>query len=107
AGMRPMELALVSLGSCAAIDVIHILKKQRISPEKVTFWVEGDRNKDAVPSPFTGFHIHFDVFGRIPESKVNRAVDLAVEKYCSVGSMLQHSGPITHSCTVHETYDPA
>lgn len=101
AGMRPMELVLVSLGTCAAMDLVTILKKQRVGLQRVAFQVHGERETDAVPSPFTGFRIHFDLYGDLPEAKVKRAVELAVEKYCSVGSMLQHSGTIEHEYTIH------
>ena len=101
AGMRPMELMLVSLGTCAAMDLVTILKKQRADLSKLSFVVEGDREPDAVPSPFTGFCLHFDLTGDLDKAKVQRAVDLAVSKYCSVGSMLQSSGPISYDFTIH------
>ncbi|AFG38085.1 OsmC family protein [Spirochaeta africana] len=101
AGMRPMELVLVSLGTCAAMDLVHILKKQRLDLQKLSFRVHGDRDPAAVPAPFTGFSLHFDLYGDLPAAKVERAVALSVEKYCSVGSMLQLSGPISHSCSIH------
>ena len=86
-GMRPMQLFLVSLAGCSSIDVVLILKKQkqRIDDHKVI--VTGTRS-DAIPSVYEKVHLAFELKGEILDKKLQRAVGLAVEKYCSVASML-------------------
>ena len=83
-GFRPMQIMLASLGGCAGVDVINILKKQRVDFDTVDVAVEGDRNADQEPSPFTRVKLTFTVTGRgVAQAKVEKAVQLSVEKYCS------------------------
>jgi putative redox protein len=86
-GMRPMELLLSSVASCSAMDVVHILRKQREPLEHLSIEIEGDR-PDAVLSPFTRMKLVFVARGRVDEHKLQRAVGLAVEKYCSARATL-------------------
>ncbi|NME66866.1 OsmC family protein [Flammeovirga aprica] len=92
----PMQLVLTGVAGCACFDLIHILKKQRQVINDVKISVEGDR-VDAVPAPFEKVHVHFQLFGEINEAKAKRAVELAVEKYCSVAEMVKSTATITHS----------
>lgn len=93
-GMRPMELLLSALASCAAMDVVNILTKQKEPLEDLTIRIEGLR-KDATPSPFTKATMVFEASGAVDEHKLNRAVGLAVEKYCSVGASLSKDVEVT------------
>jgi len=86
-GMRPMELLLTSLASCAAMDVVHILNRQKEPLEGLTIEVQGER-ADAVPAPFTRITLRFVARGAVAPNKLERAVRLGVEKYCSVGASL-------------------
>jgi putative redox protein len=91
-GPRPMELILMGLGSCASFDVIAILKKQRQEVVSCECILEAER-ADAVPSVFTKITINFQISGNnLDESKVERAVALSAEKYCSVSKMLEEAG---------------
>lgn len=92
----PMQLVLTGVAGCACFDLIHILKKQRQEIKDVKISVEGDR-VDATPAPFEKVHVHFKLFGEINEAKAKRAVELAVEKYCSVAEMVKSTATITHS----------
>ncbi|MFW5995272.1 MAG: OsmC family protein [Spirochaetia bacterium] len=100
AGFRPMQLLLAALGSCASMDVVPILKKQRQDVRDVQVRIDGERKPDATPSPFTSIHIHFTVYGNVDSAKAERAVSLAVEKYCSVAESLAENINLTHSCSV-------
>jgi len=82
-GWRPMEMLLVSLAGCSAIDVISVLKKQRQKIEDFQIEIDGDR-KDGVPAPYTAIRLHFIVTGEVKESKMEKAIQLTVDKYCSV-----------------------
>ena len=86
-GMRPMELLLASLAGCAAMDVVHILRQQKQPLEGLTIEVAGTRT-DAVPAVYTAIHLRFVVAGEVHEGKLQRAVRLSVEKYCSVRASL-------------------
>jgi putative redox protein len=86
-GMRPMEVLLSALASCAAMDVVHILRKQRQGLEQLTISSEGTRI-DGNPSPYETITMVFEAKGAVDDHKLQRAVQLAVEKYCSVGASL-------------------
>ncbi|MBX2844312.1 MAG: OsmC family protein [Flammeovirgaceae bacterium] len=96
-GMRPMQLLLAGAGGCSAIDVISILKKQKQPLEDINITVEGEREKDKVPSLFTDINVHFKLKGNLDASKVEKAITLSMEKYCSVAKTLEKTANITHS----------
>jgi putative redox protein len=96
-GMRPMQLMLTALGGCSSIDLINILKKQKQDLKDIKITVTGEREKDAVPSLFTEVHVHFKLFGNIDQDKAQKAVSLAVDKYCSVAKTLEKTAKVTHS----------
>src|SRR5688500_6166398 len=96
-GMRPMQLLLAAIGGCSTIDIINILKKQKQPLRDIKITVTGEREKDAVPSLFVEVHTHFRLFGNLDQDKVQRAVSLSVEKYCSVAKTLSFKANITYS----------
>jgi len=95
-GLRPMQALLASLAGCSAIDVLNILQKGRHRVDKLDVQVDGER-ADAVPAVFTKIHLHFVAAGDFPLHKLERAVELSAEKYCSVSHMLRATVAITHS----------
>jgi len=96
-GPRPMELMLLSAGSCSAVDVVHILKKGRQPVAGCEVAVTGER-AETDPKVFTKIHLHFIVSGKgLAENQVKRAVELSAEKYCSASIMLAKAAEITHS----------
>ena len=101
-GMRPIELMLVGLAGCTAMDVISILKKKRQDVSNFEVRVHGDRAADH-PKYFTDIQVEYVVTGlNIDRESVERAVELSVEKYCSVQAMLKHAANITHKITLIE-----
>ncbi|MBR9999078.1 MAG: OsmC family protein [Cyclobacteriaceae bacterium] len=96
-GFRPMQLLLAGLGSCSSIDIISILKKQKQPLEDIRIIVEGEREKDKIPSLFQDIHVHFIFKGNLDEKKVKRAVDLSMKSYCSVTKTLEKTARITYS----------
>lgn len=95
-GMRPMEMVLLAAGGCTAMDVVFILNRARQPLEKCWIEVEGERVED-VPKVFEKIHLHYVIVGdNLDEGKVQRAVDMSAEKYCSVSHMLRSSVEITH-----------
>jgi putative redox protein len=94
-GARPMELILMGLGGCSAIDILLILKKARQVVEDLKIVVEGQREADANPSPFLKIHIKYVFKGKLKPEKVEHAIRLSMEKYCSVTTMLEKTAAIT------------
>ena len=93
-GMRPMELLLASVASCSAMDVLHILRKQKEPLEHLAIEIEGAR-PDAIPSPYSQMKLVFVVRGAVDRHKLERAVGLAVEKYCSAIATLAPGVTVT------------
>jgi len=94
AGLRPMETLLSALAGCSAMDVLHIMKKQRQNLERLEVEVDAQR-ADAVPAVFTKIHLRFKGYGSLDIEKLQKAVALSIEKYCSVSKMLQPTVEIT------------
>lgn len=83
-GVSPMETLLISLGGCTGIDVITILNKMRIDIEKLNIEINADR-AETLPSRFTHININYQLKGSCLENtKIEKAVKLTQEKYCSV-----------------------
>jgi putative redox protein len=84
-----MELVLAGVASCAGIDIVNILRKSRVEFTGMDIEVDGDRKPDAMPSPFTNIEITYRIHGKgVDRAKAERAVSLALEKYCSVSASL-------------------
>lgn len=96
-GMRPMQLLLAAAGSCSSIDIIMILKKQKQLLKDLEVEVTAEREQDKVPSLFSNIHLHYKFYGEVLDVKAKRAVDLSVEKYCSVIKILEHSAKVSSS----------
>jgi putative redox protein len=103
-GVRPMQMLLMGLAGCSAIDVIGILKKQRQDVKDYKMIVNGDREAGKEPSLWQDINIEFHLYGDIDLDKAQKAVDLSVTKYCSVAATLEKAGAeIKYSVSVHPT----
>lgn len=91
-GFRPMQLILSALGSCSAIDMVSILKKQRQIIEQFKIKIEGERVQDKIPSLWKSIHVSFELHGNIDTEKAEKAATLSIEKYCSVAETLRRGG---------------
>jgi putative redox protein len=96
-GFRPMQLLLAAFGGCSAIDLISILRKQREPLLDLKITVTGEREKGVAPTLYTEVHAHFRLYGKVNHEKAERAVQLSVEKYCSVAKTLEKTARVTHS----------
>ena len=102
-GPSPMELVLIGTGGCTAFDVVQILEKGREAVEDCVVELEAER-ATTDPKVFTRIHMHFVVKGRnLSAAKVERAIALSAEKYCSASAMLAHTATITHDFEVVDT----
>jgi putative redox protein len=99
-GFRPMQLLLACLGSCSAIDMISILKKQRQQVDDFKIEIEGERQKDVIPSLWESIHVTFHITGAIENDKAEKAASLSMEKYCSVAETLRRGGTTITWATV-------
>jgi putative redox protein len=86
-GPRPVEILLSAVGTCSAIDVVDILRKMRLDLQEFSVEVTGKRQEEH-PRKFTKVHIHYSLTGDLPKEKVERAIQLSIEKYCSVAHSL-------------------
>ncbi len=105
-GLSPMELLLLGTGGCACIDVVMILEKGR--QKVIDAWVEiGGERREELPRYFTDIEMHFVVKGiSIKEDRVKRAIDLAMEKYCSASAQMAALADIKTSYEIIETDTP-
>ena len=94
-GARPMELLIMGLGGCSGIDVINILKKQKITVKGLKIKIDAEREPEATPSLFQKIHVDFIFSGEIDKAKAERAVSLSMDKYCSVAKTLEKTATIT------------
>ena len=102
AGARPMETVLVGLGGCSAIDVMLILKKSRQQVTDCEIEIQAER-ADAIPAVFSKIHVSFILTGdNLDSKKVNRAVALSMEKYCSVTRMLEKTADMTFDARIQQ-----
>src|SRR5260221_1509795 len=91
-GVRPMQMLLMGLGGCSAIDVIAILKKQRQEVKDYQMIINGDREKGKEPSLWKEITIELHLYGEIDEDKATKAFDLSINKYCSLATTLTDAG---------------
>lgn len=100
-GMSPMQLLLAGAGGCSAIDIIGILEKQKQQLLGLEVEVDGDRQKKGTYSEFKTIHMHYIFTGNLDERKVERAINLSINKYCSVSKTLEKTSEITYSYEIN------
>lgn len=86
--LSPMQAVMAGLAGCMAIDVVHILEKGRQPLEQLETTLTATRAENP-PRRFTSFRLHFRVVGDVKESRVQRAIALSRETYCSVWHSLR------------------
>ena len=95
-GLRPTELLLLGVGGCSGMDVVSILKKKREKVTGVEISVHGEKAED-YPQKFTEIKIEFVIKGsNISEEAVKRAIQLSMDKYCSVKATLEGTAKIDY-----------
>ena len=102
-GPRPMEMLLVGLGGCSAFDVVLILHRGREALTDCVVDIDAER-AETDPKVFTKIDMHFIVTGKnLDPNKVERAIKLSAEKYCSAVAMLGATATITHDFEILDT----
>jgi len=95
-GVSPMQMLLLGLGGCSMLDVVSILQKQHQPLADLEIEINGQR-AEALPRPWETIHMHFIAIGDgLDPRKVERAINLSVEKYCGAHATLAGVAQITH-----------
>jgi putative redox protein len=101
-GPRPMEMLLMGMGGCTAIDVVDILRKSRQDLRGCEVQLKAQR-ADNDPKVFTTIQVHFILTGKNLSTKhIERAIQLSAEKYCSASIMLGKTAQITHTFEIRD-----
>lgn len=101
-GVKPSDLLLVAVAACANVDVVEIVKKRRAVLQKLTVRVTAEQAAEA-PWSFQKIHLHYDVSAKgIDQDQLMRAIDLSLNKYCSVRSSLAPAVEVTFDCELRE-----
>jgi putative redox protein len=102
-GTSPMELVLVGLAGCTAVDVINILQKKRQAVDSFEVRVSADRAADH-PRVYTRIEIEYVVRGRdLKPRAIEQAIGLSKDRYCSVSAMLAHTAEISTSFRIEDS----
>lgn len=101
-GVRPMEMLLLGLGGCSAFDVVMILKRGRQQVEDCVVELQAER-ADTDPKVFTKVNLNYLITGNaLDRNKVERAVQLSAEKYCSASAMFAKTAEVTHTIEIFD-----
>lgn len=101
-GVSPMQMLLMGVGGCTAIDVIDILRKQRQPLVNLEIQVSGERAEE-YPKPWKAMHVHYIFYGAgLDPVKVERAIDLSVEKYCGAHATVAGVAKMSHDYEIVE-----
>jgi putative redox protein len=98
---RPVQALVASLGGCSGIDVIMILKKQKQQIDDFDIEMDIERATDQTPAIVTGIHLKFKLKGKIDADKLEKAIQLSIDKYCTVAKMLEKTAKITYSYQIN------
>jgi putative redox protein len=94
-GMKPSDLLLVALSSCIAVDVVEIIAKKRMQLESLEIAADGQQDQDP-PWTFRAIDLLFTLRGKgLVEKDIAQAIELAENKYCSVGATIRGTAQIT------------
>ncbi|GMQ81204.1 MAG: OsmC family protein [Rhodothermia bacterium] len=100
-GVGPMQLLLMALGGCSGFDIMSILMKSRQQVEKFDMEITGQKPDGTSPSVYSNIHVRFVFKGKIDASKARRAIELSLEKYCSVAATLGKSAEIGYDFMIN------
>lgn len=99
AAARPMELFLISLAGCTAMDVVSLLNKMRVEYDKLEVSADAER-KEEHPRVFTKVKLIYRIYGSDfsdkDVDKIEKAINKSQDKYCSVSAMLKDVSDLTY-----------
>ena len=100
-GFRPMEMLLIGLGGCSGIDMVNVLTKQKEPLDDIKISINATRKDEEMPPIFDVINIRFDLKGDLNTQKVERALALTFDKYCSVSNILGRSATLNFTYTIN------
>jgi len=101
-GPRPKPLILTALGGCTGMDIVSILKKMQVEIEYFNVKVEGV-SEDEHPKRYTSMHLIYEIkAGNLSKDKLEKAISLSIEKYCSVRATLAPAVQITYEYLIRD-----
>ncbi len=102
-GAGPVQMLVMAMAGCSGIDIVDILAKGRQQIDTFDMELDYERAKDQVPALVTTIHAHYVFTGALDEEKVRRAIELSIDKYCTVSKMLEKTAAITFSFSINGT----
>jgi putative redox protein len=102
-GAGPVQMLVMALGGCSGIDIVDILEKGRQRLDTLDMALDYERARDQTPAVITKIHAHYDLTGDLDPDKVRRAIELSLDKYCTVSKMLKKTVALTFSFSVNGT----
>jgi putative redox protein len=100
-GPKPMEMILMGLGGCTGMDVISILRKMKVKLDGFEIDVQAEQAEQH-PKVYTKIHLTYRFYGKdIDNDKIEKAINLSQDKYCSVSAMLGKTAEIHHTVEIH------
>lgn len=103
AASKPMEMILFGLGGCTAVDVVSILEKMRVPVENIEIDIKTER-ADEHPKVYTKIEMTYHFYGKdLPQKKLDKAVSLSKNTYCSASAMLGKTAEIIAIIENHNT----
>jgi putative redox protein len=99
-GFRPMEMLLVGLGGCSGLDMVNLLTKQKEPLKDIKISIKATRKETETPAVFDVIDIKFELYGDLNILKVEKALQMTFDKYCSVSKMLEKSATINFSYVI-------
>ena len=100
-GINPSDMLLLAAASCSAYDVVQILEKGKQPLENLKIDVSAEQSQEK-PFPYLSLHFKYRIWGDIPPEKVQRAMDLSEDKYCSVLATLKPGLSFTSEFVIEE-----
>jgi len=93
-GIRPMQMLILGVGGCTAVDVLMILKKKRQIVEDFRIEITATRENDKEPALWESAHLKYYFKGEVDLEKAKHAIDLSISKYCSASETLRSAGSV-------------
>jgi putative redox protein len=100
-GVKPMELLLMALAGCMAMDIVSILKKKRADVTRLKAELEGTRSEND-PKRFTDIKVVFKANREVKLADLQRSLELSRDKYCSVSATLQVAPKVSYEVALEE-----
>lgn len=100
-GVGPMQLLMMAIGGCSGVDIVSILQKGRQEITSFSIDVSGAKPDGVAPSVYESVDVHFNLEGDIDPSRVKRAIELSLGKYCSVSRIIEKTAEISYRYTVN------